>query len=282
MGEWLNGVSGGGVDGGVDINTPLKHNEPKGPDVQIIQLERKENDPNNADPPPYNFTEPWWKKHKNTSADCCMECIWRVSCVPCLCATCIMSSIFTAPCYCFEGYYCEPYETTIYEDGKIIKQYQHTNQGIDQEENLRNGKVRKKVCTKRNYSEKQGVQCCWSPFIFFDKCISVSSLCCVGTIKLPVRRTQEELQSMNKCSTWWGDCWNSCYDCLHCVVCCPCNVCEACWNSKCVQSCVHCVQNIGYYAGRCVCGCKDFSYYCAEGVCVRCGCMNAPKIEEND
>lgn len=246
------------------VATSSDPNAPKPPELQQISLENKESSP---PPPPYDFSERWYSKHKDAPEDCCIECLWRVSCVPCLCATCVVSSIFTAPCYCCYA----PYEVQVYEDGALkytrdVGSYQN-----NVEQNVR-GKVVSKVCVKRpTYSQSKDVQCCWAPFIFLDNCIVTSSMCCMGWIKAS-DRTPGEVKGMNECSTWWGDCCSKCYDCVHCIACCPFNICSACWNSKCVQSCVRCVQNAGYYTGRCICGCKNFAYYCVEGICIRCGC----------
>ena len=40
-------------------------------------------------PPPYDFKEPWWRKHNDTSANCCMECVCRTVCLPYCLGTCV-------------------------------------------------------------------------------------------------------------------------------------------------------------------------------------------------
>lgn len=213
-----------------------------------------------APPPPYDLTTPWWKKHNETCADCCMECVCRTLCLPCCLTTCLWgsaTSIVCCPCHA-----CQKCANDECDDSST----KHRKQKMKLEQK-----------NKEQPREPCGGLGCWGPFQYFDTNLPCLSLCCNAFWKRSVRFSDDERKAWNQYLACISSCWQGFKDCVECIVCCPCNCCTWCWDSRCVRGIRECCENVGFYTGRCLIGCRDCVYYGCECCLVPCGLCPEPE-----
>lgn len=256
----------GGDEKSLSFNEDDKFESVKPPLLGPPQQQSMSLDPLLTPPPPYDLTTPWWKKHNDTSANCCMECICRTVCLPCCLGTCLWGVATTICC------------------------------GLFMDTSTKN---RKKMKTQpiRNKPEQPKEPCggmgCWGMFQYLDTNLPYVSNGVMACLKHPVRRNADEIKALNWFSNccfncWQGfkdccsNCWQGFKDCVDCIVCCPCRCCSWCWDSYCIRGIRDCCKNVGFYTGRFVIGCRDCVFYSCECCCVRCGCWDEPKVNDNN